>query len=117
MQVRFLCNSANEKDKLTVAVKAILQNASQMNKSAQLENMLTDWFETMDYNKWITRWHPRNNTDVQSCLEQHENWINNAGVTFTPTFFVNGKVLPGRYSLSELEMLLPQLEYELTNTV
>lgn len=117
VQVRFLCNSANEKDKLTVAVKAILQNASQMNKSAQLENMLTDWFEIMDYDKWITRWQPQNNEDMQQRLQQHENWINNAGVTFTPTFFVNGKVLPGRYSLSELEMLLPQLEYELTNTV
>ncbi len=117
VQVRFLCNPANSEDRRTIAVKAILQNATQINTNGKLDSILTDWFETMDYNKWITRWHPRNNTDVQSCLEQHENWINNAGVTFTPTFFINGKELPSRYGLAELEILLPQLEYEFTNEV
>ena len=30
-------------------------------------------------------------------------------VAFTPTFFINGRKLPGRYNLKDIEILLPQL--------
>ena len=106
VQIRFLCRPENEKDALTIAVKSILQMAE---NNVDLQLMLTDWFEWMDIEKWKTKWQPDNNIDVTERLQQHGKWITNNNVAHTPTFFINGKKLPGRYNLDDLEILTPQL--------
>lgn len=109
MQLRLLCNAQDALDKRTIALKAILQKAIELNDNAQVAEMLSEWFKEMDYDKWIVRWKAVDDIDVNSILQQHENWIEQSSIVFTPTFFVNGKEVPGRYELAELEILLPQL--------
>ncbi len=109
VQMRFLCNAANLKDKRTVAVAAMLTKATELKNNNELQTMLSDWFTYMNYEKWVSRWLPTTNRDIWVQLQQHEQWVNDNNIDFTPTFFVNGKKLPGRYGLPELEMLLPQL--------
>lgn len=113
--VRFLCDPYNEKDKRAIAVKAILQKAASLQSNTELQQMLTDWFAWMNYEKWIEKWHPVNNINVDKGLKEHGKWVEDSGINFTPTFFVNGRKLPGRYNLNDMEILMPQLVEILTN--
>ena len=36
-------------------------------------------------------------------------WFTKSGVGFTPTFYINGKQLPRKYELEDIEILIPQL--------
>lgn len=83
--------------------------------NAELQNMLSDWFEWMDYEKWVDKWQPDNNTDVIGRLKEHSIWVENSAVQFTPTFFINGHKLPGKYGLDDISGLLPQLVEILKN--
>lgn len=107
VQIRLLWNAEN--DKYTLAVKALLQRASTIQNSAELQRMLTDWFEWMNIDKWETKWKPDNSIDVSKRLQNHSRWMNESKISFTPTFFINGKKMPGRYSIDDIEIMIPQL--------
>jgi protein-disulfide isomerase/uncharacterized membrane protein len=109
LQVRLLCNPKIENDKLTIAVKNLLQKAATIENNNQLEEMLNDWFEWMNVEKWKTKWIVNEQINVDASVEQHTNWMTEVGVKFTPTFYLNGRQLPNRYNLGDLEMLLQQL--------
>ena len=49
--------------------------------------------------------------DVAAIL--HSTWIEESGITATPTFFVNGRKLPTRYNLQAVEKLIPNMAAEL----
>jgi uncharacterized membrane protein len=110
VQVRLLCNPENAEDKRTIAVKAILQQAFILKNSNELQMMLSDWFEWMDYEKWSGKWKTNGDIDVINTLAKHRDWNNETGITHTPTFFVNGRKLPGRYDIKDIEKMIPQLE-------
>jgi uncharacterized membrane protein len=109
VQVRLLCNAVSAEDSRTVAVKAILRQAQITESNTELQHMLTDWFEWMNYEKWNLKWKTNNSMDVSKVLLKHEIWNNVAGITHTPTFFVNGRKLPGRYDIKDIEKMIPQL--------
>jgi glutaredoxin len=48
---------------------------------------------------------------------KHERWNKETGITHTPTFFINGKKLPGRYDIKDIEKMIPQLEELLENCI
>jgi uncharacterized membrane protein len=110
VQVRLLCNPENAEDKRTIAVKAILKQAQVFKNSTELQVMLTDWFEWMDYEKWSRKWKTNGDIDVTNTLAKHKDWNNETGITHTPTFFINGRKLPGRYDIKDIEKMIPQLE-------
>jgi hypothetical protein len=109
VQVRFLFTAQDENNKLTIAVKAILQRASIIQNNSELRQLLTDWFDWMDYDKWTDKWKSDSNIDIGKRMIQHNDWIVQSKIQFTPTIFINGKKLPGRYSLDDMEILIPQL--------
>jgi len=117
VQIRLLCLPASETDKRTIAVKAILRQAAILKTNTELQAMLTDWFMLMDLEKWSSKWNASENIEITNALQKHDTWINEAGITHTPTFFVNGKKLAGRYGLKELEKLIPQLAEEILEAV
>jgi uncharacterized membrane protein len=151
VQVRLLCNPTNAEDKRTIAVKAILHEAQVLKSNIELQAMLTDWFEWMDFEKWNAKWkapsicpeggrleeelskEPKlidlnsqisllnsseflspsgriGGADVLEVLLKHEKWNNITGITHTPTFFVNGRKLPSRYDIKDIEKMIPHLE-------
>lgn len=111
VQVRLLCNAKNENDSRTIATIAILQQAQIMKTNNELQTMLSDWFEWMDYEKWNAKWKTDNNIEVKKVLTMHEEWNGETGITHTPTFFMNGRKLPGRYDIKDIEKMVAQLEY------
>ncbi|MDP3667964.1 MAG: vitamin K epoxide reductase family protein [Sediminibacterium sp.] len=109
IQIRLLCNAENETDKRTLSVKSILQKAVTTKNNTDLRKMLSNWFDWMNYEKWNDKWQPDNTIDITQRLQQHSKWVEDSSIAFTPTFFINGKKLPGRYSLDDIEILIPHL--------
>ncbi|HEY4109129.1 thioredoxin domain-containing protein [Puia sp.] len=118
VQMRLLCNEDQESDKRTIATKAILERATAAKDSRQLQDMLTDWFTWMNYDKWSRKWQPQSangqGTAATERMRQHMQWIKQSEIVATPTFFLNGRKMPGRYSLADIGILIPQL-IELTS--
>jgi uncharacterized membrane protein len=110
VQIRLLCNPANGEDKRTIAVKAILLQAQVLNSNNELQKMLSDWFEWMNFEKWKAKWKENKEIEVANILIKHEKWNNETGITHTPTFFINGRNLPGRYIIKDIEKMIPQIE-------
>jgi len=114
VQMRLLCNADVATDKRTVATRAILERASATTDSRQKQEMLSDWFEWMNYEKWTRKWQPvSGNGEEAMAAEQilrHTHWIKQSEIAATPTFFLNGRKMPGRYSLSDIGVLIPQLK-------
>jgi thiol-disulfide isomerase/thioredoxin len=110
VQVRLLCNPANEEDKRTIATKAILQQATILKNNYELKTMLTEWFEWMNYEKWSANWKTTTEIDVNKSMKAHTNWVDETGIAHTPTFFINGRGLPSRYELKDIDKMVPQLE-------
>lgn len=115
VQIRLLCNGENKTDKLTIAVIAILQKNVITKKNIELQQIFRDWFDWMNLEKWNDKWQVNKNIDVNERLNEHIIWIEQSAVQFTPTFFINGKKLPGRYNLKDLESLIPHLAEILTD--
>lgn len=109
VQVRLFFDNQNPLDKRFTAAKAILQKAKVSDRKGDLQQMLTGWFATMNYDKWRLDWPADPSTEVEDDMERHFNWIKASDISYTPTIFVNGKRLPARYSLSDLRNLVPQL--------
>jgi protein-disulfide isomerase len=111
IQVRFLCNPDDVNDGLTKPVHAMLAYAetTQINKAT----LLTDWFANMNFEKWRTKYPELqlngSATNVTQKLQQHSTWVTKAAITATPTFFINGKKLPGRYNLKNIAKIIPAL--------
>jgi hypothetical protein len=109
IQLRLLCRPEDAGDSRTTAVIAILQKATTVENNEELQQLFTDWFQYMDFDKWVNKWKPDTNINVDQQLKQHSLWVEQSNIAWTPTFFINGKQLPGRYSLNDLELLIPRL--------
>lgn len=109
VQLRLLCNPENQKDIKTVAVKAILQQAGTIQNNNEMQQMLTDWFTIMNYQEWRKKWSKDSKFNVDEALNQHIEWIKGSNIRHTPTLFLNGRRLPGRYGLQDLEKIIPKL--------
>lgn len=106
VQIRFSINETKEDDVKNNAVRLILQNHVKNNNAT---NSLTDWFEWKNEEKWKGKYKTDPTIEVRKMLKQHENWAKNAEITVTPTFFINGKKLPGQYTLEDLSNLVEKL--------
>ncbi|HSN60011.1 MAG TPA: vitamin K epoxide reductase family protein [Ferruginibacter sp.] len=109
IQIRLLWMPDFKNNTRQIAAKGILQKASSITSSHELKNILTDWFDLMDYDLWSKKWRPNNNIIVTESLKKHAHWIEENRITSTPTIFVNGRKLPGRYNLEDLQLLIPNL--------
>lgn len=117
IQIRFLCDAENSDDKRAIIVRAILQKVVTLKTNAELQQILNDWFAWMDFEKWSEKWQPENNIDVNERLKAHSKWVEQSSVHSTPTLFINGRRVPGRYSLGDIEKLMPHLAEILTEKV
>jgi protein-disulfide isomerase len=106
--VRFTANTKIKEDKRTNAVRLMLQECdgkSPAEKAAILHN----WFTHMSEEKWLQQYNPDRSLDVEDILKQQEAWAEAVNIQFTPTFFINGRQMPGQYKIDDLAVLLPQL--------
>jgi hypothetical protein len=110
VKMRFLSFGVEEKDSPhATAVAAILRKASTLTKGEDLRTMLSDWFHHMNFDTWNQKWQVSSDIPVKDRLAMHSEWVSKSNIESTPTFFINGKKLPDRYSLEDVELLIPGL--------
>ena len=70
---------------------------------------LTAWFEQskLDYKAWSDRFSlPANSDGARQTAIEHGRWCLDAGITSTPTVFLDGYRFPDLYQLSDIDWLL-----------
>lgn len=112
LTIRFIVDADNKTDKRTMVVEHFLQlveDRRKMNSYQELQefekNLLHNWFEWMDYEKFEQHYPLNDRLDVHYILQQLENWGAEANITATPTIFINGYELPKEYSIGDLSRL------------
>jgi len=74
--------------------------------------LIEAWYEEMDVEIFVDS-HPVNGAlteiEADSYLKAHYDWVKSAGITKTPTTFMNGYELPAAYRVKDLAALIPGL--------
>ncbi|MFO7845263.1 MAG: hypothetical protein R6V27_01780, partial [Balneolaceae bacterium] len=74
--------------------------------------LIEAWYEAMDVEIFVDS-HPVNGVvsdkEAEEYSRAHYGWIKQAGITKTPTTFMNGYELPTAYRLKDLAALIPGL--------
>lgn len=82
------------------------------NESINTTNLMHDWFELWDLQKFEKKYGIKTNETVIDKLEQqHYSWTRHASTV--PTFFVNGYELPRGYAIDDLLSMVPSLANDL----
>lgn len=75
------------------------------------ESLLNNWYALMNLEKFKELF-PMESNKLSSCerlATLHSEWVDEAGITETPTFFINGFSLPKGYRIEDLISLIPDL--------
>jgi uncharacterized membrane protein len=112
LNVIFLVKSATDKeDRKTIAVEHILEAILSTNNKLQV---LHEWFETMNIEKWEEKYPCIQNSNVLIHLQNYEYWLQNNIVPHTPLIYMNGNLFPKQYVLKDIESLAIELSETLT---
>jgi hypothetical protein len=80
------------------------------NAQADGQWLIDAWYEVMDTETFASV-HPVNGalkpTEAEAYLNAHHDWVKSAGITKTPTTFMNGYELPAAYRVKDLSVLIP----------
>jgi hypothetical protein len=117
LTVRFLANASEAMDKKAIAARYI-SNASldfQKNPLEDKRHPVEVWFEEMNIEKFKAEYPSITDIDMCGLLLKQEDWARQVGITFTPTFFVNGYHLPSQYTKDDLKLLIPQIIENITS--
>jgi protein-disulfide isomerase/uncharacterized membrane protein len=115
LTVRFLLSGTDSKNALTTnqwIIQYWRENIYNRDKQSEnTEKLIHDWFAEMNFDKFKKKYALQGSIDQQTIeLEaQQVNWVSDASITGTPTFFVNGFELPKEYSPEDLAPLVPSL--------
>jgi uncharacterized membrane protein len=128
LTIRFALKSDDTKK--TVATRYLLQllaaacNQEEEEQRIYSRKVIHDWYELMDYDKFILKYPLRSLPDVESQLARLNSWTQDNNIMYTPTIAVNGRIIPKQYSTDEIPDLItgwlslaPIPEEEFTGTM
>ncbi len=107
IRLKIIYIGQNNEHKAASVVKHLMAIATQKNSSGIL-TALDDWYFNVEKNYTLfANKYPITDIETQGPkLDQMGQWCINAGITHTPTIFVNGYRLPEDYKTEELTHLL-----------
>jgi len=94
--VRFALIINNDRDNRVAATKEILKVAKLKPYEA-----IKDWYQLFDIEEYKKK-HHTNEEAVDTMIERHIKWKKENHIISTPTFFINGKLLPEEYNWKDL---------------
>jgi len=108
-QTRIIFTATGEdKDRRTAPAAHMLAVAAQKDES-QTRKALDDWYnaEEKDYERFAAKDPMNGEMDLQKeTLKAMDTWCKEVGIMHTPTFFVNGYLLPDAYhDIAELKYI------------
>jgi len=81
-------------------------------ESSLTEQLIHSWFSEMNVESFASS-HPlkelKLSNEVKAIAELQEKWIEETGVSKTPTIFINDYELPSLYTIADLQRILPDL--------
>lgn len=109
VKVQIIFNAKNDdNDKKAKPVKHFMA-LHEKNNNELIEAALHDWYsaDKKDYDTFAAKYLLNGELELQGKkLEAMDKWCKEIGISFTPTFFVNGYQLPEAYSVNDLKHLL-----------
>ena len=79
------------------------------NNLQQTEKALNDWYlaDKKDYDVFAAKYPMNGELKLQNeKIDAMSKWCKEAGIIHTPTLFINGRLLPEAYNISELKNIL-----------
>ena len=66
---------------------------------------MRDWYITnnKDYEAFAEKYPFPDNKIIEDQIKAMSNWCDKANITFTPTIFINGYLMPANYTAEELK--------------
>ncbi len=109
LAIRLSVKTGSPEDKRTMAGRYIMELANSAG-TMDKRKMMHDWYEWMDLEKFKGKYPLQAGVNVQEQLVQHEEWMKEAKIEFTPSVFINGYQLPKQYKPEDLKNLLERAE-------
>ncbi|NSL90191.1 vitamin K epoxide reductase family protein [Chitinophaga sp. Mgbs1] len=115
VSVRFICNPDQPDDPHTQAACHLLQQHLLLPEDdPQRREMLTDWFCSLQADKWLKKWRTEVPIDTMPLLKEQVAWAAAAQLTATPAIYLNHRLLPARYRITDLRYLIPAVAQNIT---
>ncbi len=109
VNVRIIFNVSNDKkDERGVLARHFLA-MQEAGDEHQLQNAMHEWYasETKDYKKFAAKYPVTTDTLLQEKkITEMGLWCRKAGISLTPSFFINGKALPADYKIEDIKYIL-----------
>jgi glutaredoxin len=109
VKVKLIFTATNDKNDIRGIVAKHLLAINERKNSLQTQEALDDWYITgkKDYEVFAKKY-PMNGElkEQEKQIEDMKMWCGKAGITHTPTIFINGYKIPGSYSIEELKYVL-----------
>ncbi len=103
----FMCDGADGR------ATQVALHALALTERGNAAKAMTDWYGQLEknYDNWANQ-HPvsSDRTDLITITNQQRQWCHLAGITATPTLYVDGHQLPDNYRLDGLRWLMNELE-------
>ncbi len=106
-KITIIFTHSSEKDERR---RLFVEHISNLYDSQKLLRTLHEWFD--DPSRSVQKWVHQNHLTPSKILYQDHDlqlWLDKAGVNGTPTFFVNGKLLPPMYRIADIRYLIAEL--------
>lgn len=105
LTIRFAIETENTTNKGTAAVMGILSGLAG-NTPDNMELILAEWYKSMDLDQFKSEFCFDQSANVSAAVKDHILWSKKSNVVATPTIFVNGYEVPGKYSVEDLSRIL-----------
>lgn len=109
VQLKIIFTSRNSKNDIGAVVVKHLLAIAEEGSAAKTQQSLDDWYlpEKKEYEKYALKYPINGELKRQDGkIEAMTKWCQDAEITHTPTFFVNGHRLPEAYNIEELKHIL-----------
>lgn len=106
LTIKWLSNSNKSKE----AVQLLFYAAKTKKEKGGFQE-IEDWFKIMDYEKFKKSLNIDDAvmTNTTLFIEEHNKWVIENSIEFTPTIFINKFKMPADYDFEDLKVILPSM--------
>lgn len=97
--------TSDQDNSQTRILKSLFTHASSLNAF----DLLDEWYGSMNFASWTLNHPSIYSPDAISQMKAHLYWCNKNDIHQTPTIFINGRQLPQRYKIADIESFLFEL--------
>ena len=107
LQLKIVFSTNNQdQDERTKVARHLTAYGNEQNK-AQAKEILEFWYsDRIKYDQLAEKFPLNFNGEINEAMENQKKWCMVAGITFTPTFFINGYRLPEPYQIEDIKYLI-----------